>query len=43
VAAFVLPFEKPVVDLVEKVKALRTLAAAVEAGRADRDRISATG
>jgi acetyl-CoA carboxylase carboxyl transferase subunit alpha len=28
VAAFVLPFEKPVVDLVEKVKALRALAAA---------------
>jgi acetyl-CoA carboxylase carboxyl transferase subunit alpha len=27
VAAFVLPFEKPVVDLVEKVKALRVLAA----------------
>jgi acetyl-CoA carboxylase carboxyl transferase subunit alpha len=27
VAAFVLPFEKPVVDLVEKVKALRALAA----------------
>ena len=26
-AAFVLPFEKPVVDLVEKVKALRALAA----------------